>query len=67
MPPQDDRALYVAQMAKELGIVLPPEDIGRVAGILGNLARAAAQLRQADLGEDTLPAAIFQPITEHTK
>jgi 1-carboxybiuret hydrolase subunit AtzG-like protein len=62
--PQEDRSTYVTEMARELGIVLRAEDVGRIAGIFGNLARVAAQLRQAELGEDTLPAPVFQPITD---
>jgi hypothetical protein len=57
-----DHTSYVEQTAQELGIVLSAADVGRVAGIMGNLARVAAQIRDAELGEDTLPAPIFQPV-----
>jgi hypothetical protein len=57
----DDRTDYVMQMARELGILLRPEDVPRVAGTLAHMARAAAQLREAGLDQDTLPAPVFRP------
>lgn len=64
--PDNDRTAYVIQMAQELGIELRPEDIPRVAGTLVHMARAAAQLRDAGLDPDTLPAPVFHPAAGKT-
>jgi 1-carboxybiuret hydrolase subunit AtzG-like len=57
----NDRSAYVREMANELGIVLPPEDLPKVAGVLSNLARAAGLVRDANLDESTLAAPVFRP------
>jgi hypothetical protein len=57
----DDRTEYILQMARQLGLTLPPEEIGRVKAVLANLERAAAQVRDASLSGDTVGAAVFCP------
>ena len=58
---ESDHSAYVLQMAQQLGIELPAADLGRVAFMFGLLARSAAQLREAGVEEETLPAALFRP------
>ena len=48
-------------MARQLGIELPEAELARVAFMFGLLARSAAQLREAGVAEETLPAALFRP------
>lgn len=58
---EDDRTQYILQMARELGLTVPPEEFPRVKAMLGVLEGAAAQLRDASLRGDTIAAAIFRP------
>ena len=58
---EPDHGAYVAQMARQLGIELPEAELARVAFMFGLLARSAAQLREAGVAEETLPAALFRP------
>jgi hypothetical protein len=68
--PPNDRSAYVEQMARELGIVLPPDELAKVAAMFGNLARAASLLREAEpveLDESIIAAAVFRPSAGETK
>jgi Protein of unknown function (DUF4089) len=59
----NDHAAYVEQMARQLGIVLPPDELAKVAGYFANLARAASQLKEAEsseLDEFTIAAGVYR-------
>ena len=60
--PMNDRSAYVSEVAKELGIVLSPDDIAKVAAMLSNTARAAGLVRDANLDEAILAAPVFSPL-----
>jgi hypothetical protein len=58
---QNDRAEYIARMCETLDISLPPEELGRVELIFGNLQRLAEQLRDAPMDDEIVPAAVYLP------
>jgi hypothetical protein len=56
-----ERAQYIANMARQLGIALPEEEMARVQGVFANLERAAELLRDTEIGDETIAAAVFCP------
>jgi Protein of unknown function (DUF4089) len=58
--PDDDRMQYILQMARELGLTVPEEEMPRVKAMLGVLEGAAAQVGKASLRSDTIAAAVFR-------
>ena len=59
--PEHDPTRYILQMAHQLGLSVPDEELPRVKAMLGVLEGAAAQVRNASLRGDTIAAAIFRP------
>jgi Protein of unknown function (DUF4089) len=57
-----DSTQYLLQMAHELGLSLPQDEMERVKAVFGVLEGAAAQVRDAPLGAETIAAAIFSPV-----
>jgi hypothetical protein len=59
--PEYDRTQYILQMAHELGLSVPEEEIARVTAVFGVLEAAAGRVRDASLRGDTIAAAVFRP------
>jgi hypothetical protein len=58
---ENDRSEYIAQMARQLGLDLPEQEVARVKMVFANLERAADLLRDTEMSDDTMAAAVFTP------
>jgi hypothetical protein len=56
-----DKTGYIENVAQQLGLGLPPEELARVKLVFGNLERAAAHLRDTPIADDIVAAAVFSP------
>jgi hypothetical protein len=59
--PEYDRTQYILQVAHQLGLSLPEEEIARVTAMFGVLEAAAGRVRDASLHGETIAAAVFRP------